>query len=315
MLKFISDIGIPVAIDAGGSNDNGLQWIEDHHLELRSHVEKNGAVLVRNLKVSGTAYFAKMLTLIFGSELIEYIYRSTPRTKLRGNVYTATEYPSTESIPQHNENSYAKTWPRRLGFMCISPADTGGETPIGDTRLIASILPTRIWNKFEKLGILYVRNYSHLDIPWQVVFQTEDRIAVEIFCQDNGLQFEWLDDGTLRTSQVNPAIAIHPSTGDKLWFNQAHLFHVSTLGAQMAKTLIDTLGEKRLPRNAYYGDGTPIDPGDLAVIRAAYDTNKIKFKWQKNDLLLLDNMLYHHGREPYAGPRKVLVGMALANHA
>jgi hypothetical protein len=34
------------------------------------------------------------------------------------------------------------------------------------------------------------------------------------------------------------------------------------------------------------------------------------FTWSAGDILMLDNMLTAHGRMPYNGPRKVLVGMA-----
>jgi alpha-ketoglutarate-dependent taurine dioxygenase len=70
------------------------------------------------------------------------------------------------------------------------------------------------------------------------------------------------------------------------------------------------MGEDNLPRNTYYGDGSPIEPEALQLIRDLYEQNKIVFKWQKNDLMLLDNMLYTHGRTPFTGDRKVLVGMA-----
>ena len=50
---------------------------------------------------------------------------------------------------------------------------------------------------------------------------------------------------------------IHPVTGEKGWFNQANLFHVSALGED-GKMLIDQLGVNNLPRNAYFGDGSEI---------------------------------------------------------
>jgi alpha-ketoglutarate-dependent taurine dioxygenase len=107
---------------------------------------------------------------------------------------------------------------------------------------------------------------------------------------------------------------VHPRTGEKIWFNQAHLFHASSLGQEIADTLLGSLGEENMPRNSYYGDGSPIEPEVLDLIRAAYEQTKIKFAWQKNDLLLLDNMLFTHGRESYTGARKVLVGMACPNN-
>ena len=299
--------------DDGLRGMNAVAWAEAHQEEIRSLLAAEGAVLIRGLKVLGSTQFGKIVSTLFGSELLEYIYRSTPRTELRGHVYTATEYPAAETIPQHNENAYSRNWPLRLGFMCLLPSETGGETPIGDSRVVYNLLPESVREKFEEKGVKYVRNYSTLDLPWSVVFQTEDKSQVEAYCKANELTYEWLDDDALRTSQINPATAVHPQTGEKVWFNQAHLFHVSSLGKEIARTLLDSLGEENVPRNSYYGDGSPIEPEVLDVIRSTYERTKVKFPWQKNDLLLLDNMLFTHGREPYTGPRQVLVGMACPN--
>ena len=175
------------------------------------------------------------------------------------------------------------------------------------------MLPKSVREKFEQKGVMYVRNYSTLDLPWSVVFQTEDKSQVEDYCKANELNYEWLENNGLRTSQVNPATAVHPHTGEKVWFNQSHLFHVSSLGKDIAETLLASLGEESIPRNSYYGDGSPIELEALELIRAAYEQTKVKFAWQKTDLLLLDNMLFTHGRESYTGARKILVGMACPN--
>jgi alpha-ketoglutarate-dependent taurine dioxygenase len=305
--------GLPLLLDISTYTSSAISWASRHAVEVQAHLARHGALLIRGLKIHGSEIFGKVLTTLFGAELLEYTYRSTPRTALRGNVYTATEYPASEVIPQHNENAYSRHWPNRIGFFCMLPAESGGETPIGDSRLVFNLLPQKLRDRFIRDGIMYVRNYSTLDLPWQVVFQTTERAAVERYCEANELTCEWLGEDRLRTTQVNPATAVHPLTGEALWFNQAHLFHVSNLREDIAATLAESLGEESLPRNAYFGDGTPIDTESLAAIRAAYERTKLKFAWQRNDLLLLDNMLYTHGREAFTGPRKVLTGMACPN--
>jgi alpha-ketoglutarate-dependent taurine dioxygenase len=246
---------------------------------------------------------------LFEDELATYTYRSTPRTELKNNVYTATEYHPSVNIPQHNEHSYSNSWPMRIGFLCVTPALKLGNTPICDSRKVYQQVPAEVREEFEKKKVMYVRNYSMIDLPWQEVFQTSEKSLVEAYCRANDMTFEWTEDG-LRTRQVNQASMSHPVTGGKVWFNQAHLFHLSSLTEELQQGLLEIAGEENLPRNAYFGDGTPISIEALHAIRKAYDDNMITFQWQKGDLLLLDNMLFTHGREPFEGPRKVLVGMA-----
>jgi len=95
-----------------------------------------------------------------------------------------------------------------------------------------------------------------------------------------------------------------------VWFNQAHLFHLSRLKPEIREALLLIFKEEDLPRNVYYGDGATIDADDLDQICAAYDDEKVVFPWQQGDVLLLDNMLAAHARNPFSGKRQVVVGMA-----
>ncbi|KZN52843.1 hypothetical protein N474_02710 [Pseudoalteromonas luteoviolacea CPMOR-2] len=303
----------PLLLDVSESKPKALNWIEENKENINRLISENGALLIRGLKIHGSTQFGNILEKVFGGKLLEYSYRSTPRTEMRGNVFTATEYPEHEIIPQHNENAYSRSWPNRIGFLCLIPPETGGQTPISDSRLIYDRLPADVREKFEKTGVMYVRNYSHLDLPWQEVFQTENKEDVERFCADNGLKFKWFDNGNLRTEQINPAVQYHPETKEKLWFNQAHLFNVHSLAEDMRETLISTLGEDGVPRHTFYGDGTEIEPDVIKLINDLYESTKIRFDWQKGDLLLLDNMLFTHGRESFTGTRKVITGMACPN--
>ncbi|HEX6096251.1 MAG TPA: TauD/TfdA family dioxygenase [Thermoanaerobaculia bacterium] len=302
--------GRPLILRVDQNGTKTIDWAQQNREHVERLVQTNGALLIRGLKFVGSQQFGTALSTLFGSELLQYVYRSTPRTELRGNVYTATEYHPDLHIPQHNENAYSNCWAMRLGFLCTLPSEQGGATPICDSAAVYAQIPAEVRERFERHGVLYVRNYSEIDLHWKEVFQTEDRAAVEAFCEDNHLQYEWLDGDRLRTRQINQASAVHPVTGAKVWFNQAHLFHVSSLEQKIQDQLLSVLPESDLPRNTYYGDGSPIEAGTLQQIRDVYARNTITFEWQRNDLLLIDNMLFSHGRAPYSGNRQVLVGMA-----
>jgi len=310
-LESVSGMKLLLNVDTQGQKV--LDWASENHAQLERLLQANGALLIRGLKILSSKQFGQVLAAIFGEDLIDYSYRSTPRTELRGKVYTATEYHKDQTIPQHNENAYSNRWPMRIGFFCTQPSDTGGCTPISDSRKLYTSLPKELVEKFEARKIMYVRNYSDIDLPWSEVFQTDDRSVVEAFCNANGIKYEWFEDNALRTTQVNPAVAMHPSINEKIWFNQAHLFHITNLDPEIRNSLLEIMPEDRLPKNTYYGDGSPIEESYLDLIRTLYEETKISFPWQRGDLMLLDNMLYTHGREPFTGNRQVLVGMARPN--
>jgi alpha-ketoglutarate-dependent taurine dioxygenase len=269
-----------------------------------------GGVLLRGFAADGLDAF-RSFAASFGHPLLSYDFASTPRSPLGPGVYTSTEYPPHQRIPLHNEQSYATTWPMKIWFYCAIAAASGGETPIADSRAIYRRIPPTILNAFASRRLCYVRNYgTGFDLPWEEVFGTNDARAVNAYCHARAIECEWLPDGRLRTRQVCQAVAPHPTTHEMVWFNQAHLFHVSSLEDDVREALLDAIGEEDLPRNVYYGDGGALDPLALAEIRNVLDDAEVSFSWQAGDVLVLDNMLAAHGRAPFRGERRVAVAMA-----
>lgn len=278
--------------------------------ELDQRLDASGAILFRGFEITSEQAFQTVVDAV-AKDRVKYIYRSTPRHEVADRIYTATEYPKTFPIPLHNENSFQRDWPMRLLFCCSIPAASRGNTPLAYTKKVTQRIDPSIQELFKSKGVMYVRNYGMgVDLPWETVFQTKDRDEVESFCRLNGLDFEWLPRNRLRTRQVCQGMARHPRTGDELWFNQAHLFHPSSLDPQTLAGLRRLLKEEELPRNACLGDGSEIAADVLAHIRSAFEVEKMVFNWERGDVLLVDNMLVCHGREPYEGERKILVAMA-----
>ena len=48
----------------------------------------------------------------------------------------------------------------------------------------------------------------------------------------------------------------------------------------------------------------------VELINKAYEANAARERWQGGDLMLVDNVRTAHSREPFEGPREVLVAMA-----
>jgi hypothetical protein len=292
--------------------------LEDAAAPLRaisdSTLERAGAILFTGFQVPSIEAF-QHFAASGGHPLIGYEFASTPRSQVEGAVYTSTEYPPHRSIPLHNEQSYTREWPLRIWFHCALAARSGGATPIADSRAIYGMLDPALVARFAKRELLYVRNFGQgLDLPWQQAFGSDDPRGVERICKTRGIDFEWRDgeDGELllRTRERCQAVARHPRTGDMVWFNQANLFHLSALDEDMQEALVDAVGIQNVPRNVYYGDGGPLETDALAEIREVLDQQRIVFPWMTGDVLMLDNMLTAHARDPFEGPRKVVVAMA-----
>ena len=273
----------------------------------RAALQRYGAVLFRGFGVDSPEALGALVTAM-DRTAAEYRYGSTPRTHLGSGVYTSTDYPADQAIPMHNEQSYAHHWPSLLLFACAQPARARGATPLADSRRVRERISPATRELFAG-GVRYLRNYGRLGLPWPEVFGTEDRTEIGRFCADAGIDWEWLDEDRLRTVQLLPAERTHPITGERVWFNQAHLFHVSALPAELAAALLDGGAEEDLPRHAYLADGSPIPAAALDEIRAAYDAETTRFDWAAGDVLIVDNLLAAHAREPFDGPRRILVAM------
>ena len=301
--------GLPVVVTARAAGVPLPRWSEANRAAIDDMLHSAGAVLFRGFEVGGLSQFREVAASV-STKLVEYEERSSPRTELTSGVYTSTDHPPDQRIVMHNEQSYTLHWPMRLMFYSIVVARKGGNTPIADSRRILARLPAEIVEKFSALGVRYVRNYnSGLGLTWQSVFGTERRAEVEAYCKANDICFQWPGGDRLRTWQVRPAIRRHPVSGARVWFNHAMFFNVASLAPAVAEAMLAAVGEDRLPTQTAYGDGSAIPAQVIHTLRDAYDDASITFDWREGDVLIIDNMLTSHGRQPFEGPRKLACAM------
>jgi hypothetical protein len=304
-----ADRPFPLVVNAVAGHRDLARFVAARVQEFRESLVNWGALLFRGFSVFEVAAFEDAMNAL-SLPRMPYVYRSSPRTSVGAGVFTSTEYPPEQSIGFHNENAFQRQWPLKIAFCCLVPARFGGETPIASVRKVTSRIPASILDTFEARGVKYVRHYRpYVDLPWETVFQTQDRGVLAEFCAANDIAHEWLDGETLRTSQVCQGVARHPVTGERLWFNQAAMFHSSSLGADAERSMVACFGRDQLPRQAYYGDGGEIAVDDLDAVRAAFEAEGSVFRWEAGDVLLLDNMLVAHGRRPFKGERKVIAAL------
>jgi alpha-ketoglutarate-dependent taurine dioxygenase len=313
----INDSRLPLIIEPeNGSAADPRQLIslyETNKEYFESKLLIHGGLLFRGYSTLDLKSFEDFARASSDGELLNYLDGTSPRTKKNANVYTSTEYPAEFFISLHNELSYAHKWPSKLFFLCKVAAERGGETPLADSRSLLAKLPPNTVRRFKDKGVKYVRNLHGgygMGLSWQTTFETEDKSVVEKYCREANIDMTWKEDGGLRLTQVRPATAKHPKTGEEVWFNQVDQFHPTEMDQETYECMMDIMKEEDIPKNAFFGDGNPIDSGMLDEIREITKRYMISFPWRVGDLLVIDNMLTSHGRMPFVGPREILVAMS-----
>lgn len=277
------------------------EWIEG---QLRHH----GALLFRDFALATPQDFEAFAEAIHPGLYGDY--GDLPKKDGGRNTYRSTPYPQDQMILFHNESAHLHRWPRKQWFYCEQPCEKGGATPLVDCREMYRRLPRDIAERFENLGLLYQRSFTDkLDVNWRDFFKADSRAEVEAACRAAGTEFTWFGADELQTRTRCPAVIVHPLTGEKSFFNQVQLHHTRCLAPGLREDLVSMVGEDRLPRQVFFGDGTPIGDEVMDQLGALYESCAVRFVWRKGDVVMLDNMLAAHARDPFEGPRRIVVAM------
>ncbi|MET8272418.1 TauD/TfdA family dioxygenase [Streptomyces sp. NPDC005134] len=285
-------------------------WAAEHRDALRAVVAEHGSVLVRGLGLrdaAGTgAVFSRLATGLMTEKEV-----FAPRRTYSDGVYSSSKWPPNQPMCMHHELSYTLEFPGMMMFACLSAPTDGGATAVADSPTVLDALPAELTERFEREGWLLTRSYNdEIGATVAEAFGTEDHGAVESYCRANAITFEWQPDGGLRTSQRRSAVVRHPVTGRRCWFNQIAFLNEWTMAPEVREYLVDVYGADGLPFNTRFGNGDPIAEDVVQLLNSVYEANTAREPWQAGDLMLVDNIRTAHSREPYEGPREVLVAMA-----
>src|SRR5262245_44840563 len=256
-LTHLSDSSsLPLVVSPASRIADVYGWARAHRDLIEAALEVHGAILFRGFGVASPADLDRFITETSGAPLA-YSERTTPRTQVEGHIYTSTDYPARQEIFLHNENSYRDRFPLKVYFCCVTPATSGGETPIADCRAVYERLQVDTRQLFAD-GYVYARNFGGgPGMSWQEAFQTQDKGEVEKYCRVHRIAFEWRDGNRLRTRQHRRAIATHPRTGEPVWFNHLTFFHLTTLPPAFQEILRKEFPSD-LPNQTYCTDGGEI---------------------------------------------------------
>lgn len=325
--KFINQQKLPLVIEPSQnfSFEQFLGYLKEQHEPLKKKLLTFGGILFRGFPVEGADGFNAVIDALGLGKPLNYIGGDTPRDKVKGKVYTSTEAPPSLMIPLHNEMSFIKNYPRHIYFYCDTPSQTGGETIIADARSVYKAVDAKVKEQFVHQGLRYISNFYGqsriLDMvnrfqrahkTWMDAFETQKKDEVEKLCAANEFGYKWNKKDWLQVIYETPAVIAHPETGERVWFNQAHLYDYNPrllgfwnwLGTKLIYMRKDTVMHE-----IYYGDGKALPRRELYHVMDTLEKETIKFPWKKGDVMVLDNVLAMHGRAPFTGKRRILAAL------
>lgn len=298
------------AAEDGRSVQHLCEWLGANLDKLFADLQDHGAVLLRGFAINEPEEFSQVVEAL-ELENMPYIGGAAVRNKVAGDkILTANEAPPSEPIPFHHEMAQVPNPPAYLVFCCDVPAAEGGETPIilsNEVYRFASATYPDFMARVESLGVRYVRVLPEEDDPtsaigrsWKSTYQTDSRDIAEERMREQGTSWEWLDNGNLKTiTAVLPAVKVEARTGKKTFFNA------------MVAAYLGWVDSRNDPSKAILlGDGSPVDHEAMMGIAGYMERTKVAIPWIKGDVLLVDNYLALHARNPFTPPRRILASVA-----
>ncbi|TVY81454.1 Clavaminate synthase-like protein [Lachnellula suecica] len=303
------------AIQTAISSGALFRRIQDH----------GGALLLRGLPISTPQEYSE-LAHAFGLHAHEEVGRPPHRTVLAKNVKTANEGPPEMPIWPHNEYGWSTINPAWLTFSNLHVPASGGETPLISSIGLAAALREQAPEFMDELlrkGVRYVYRYGaqavqsntgtsvsgaygHTILPTDTPSIARAKIEAEV--RRHSERFEWHEDGSLSVTHIVPIVRKHIPTNLPTFFGNLTSAYGRSRhhGATEPPYLGDDGSYHPLPT---YGDGTVIPTRYLELALEIAEASQVLVKWEKGDVVLLDNYAVIHSRAAWTGQRTVLAAL------
>ncbi|KAI1613044.1 hypothetical protein EDD36DRAFT_452419 [Exophiala viscosa] len=290
---------------------------------LTKKLAQHGTLLFRGLPIHNADDFSRFAH-VFGYKPHEIIGIVVDRPLLAPNVAPANEAPKEVLIYNHNESPQVPHAPEYIFFYCNKAPASGGETPISSSLELFNRAQQEIPEFIAELGtkgILSKVTYkvdkqyeggSTLRQAFGKDIKDDDdeatrrsKIEAQIARYGRGKHTtsDWTDDNTLVLTHRLPAIRTQPSTNLPTLFTGLAAYYKTTQHNKTATA-------RNKVTSQYFGDGTPIPEKYLAKLADITDEIRVLHKWQQGDVLVYDNIIAQHGRQPWQGEQKDRVILA-----
>ncbi|KAK8951449.1 Clavaminate synthase-like protein [Platanthera zijinensis] len=304
--KFIGDDVFPkTLLPAAGSDRNLAKSVLAGRESLVAALRRHRALLFRGFDVASAVDFERAVEA-FEWDAFQFSSSVTTRRKLSDRIYTANESSPELLINFHHEGALRKETPSKIFFYCNEPSPEGGETSIVASDVVVEKMEERlpeVMDKVADVGLIHINKTGNdadadtnaiFNKTWKSFLGTDDKVEAQKRARErlNCSDIRFFGDGSadIVFGPINPVVE---REGRRAWI-------VPILGYTDSIHMVFN----------EFGDGSaPFPPSALNTYREILAENCVDIKWQKGDVLLVDNLAVQHARRPGKLPRCVLVSM------
>ncbi|GAA5824560.1 hypothetical protein JCM11251_000476 [Rhodosporidiobolus azoricus] len=302
------------------------QWSRD---EVNRVLAEHGAILLRGLPIENADDFSRFLHA-FGWKAHVDLGNPVNRVVHAPNVANANEGPPSLYIAAHSEFGISTHFPSRICFWALAAPEEGGQTPINSGAWLAKRLKeeapefvTELLQKDVRYTIYHPpsklsndANGNGVLAAWGSTVEPDDdpatikaKVEAEIQRVSPTTTWEWQPDGGLFTFQRTPAFRHHPILDVPVVFNNLASYYGGAVNrGTLEPPYLDATGFYKPP--PLYGDDSPIPLKYLDLVERIIQENRTTIRWEKNDVLIIDNLATQHSRLPWQkGTRRILASL------
>lgn len=306
----------------------------DEAIETIESLQRQGGILTRKLALHGTLLFRGLpihsaedfsrFAHAFGFQPHEIIGIVVNRPLLAPNVAPANEAPKEMHIYNHNESPQVPHAPEYIFFYGHQAPAAGGESPISSSlellhraqqeipefveELAAKGILSRVTYKFDRQyeGGSTLRQAFGKEIEDgddEATQRAKIEAQIRRYGRGEHTTWEWTDEGIVLTHRL-PAIRTQPETGLPTLFTGLAAYYKNNKPNSSIATA------RKNATQQLYGDGTPIPDEYLEHLANITDEIRVLHRWQQGDVLVYDNIIAQHGRQPWEGEQSDRVVLA-----
>jgi len=307
---------------------------------IRRLLHKNGCVILKGFNISTFEEYEAIFKSLKISLSSEYRPGIAPRTikSESGMSFSSTEASKHISITPHNEMAYSNYRPKIIAFWCKEPPTKYGETPLFNCRKIYNLLEFNDRDLFHKViqPIIFKRKFTneksafdqdtqhHAQIGgsmWKTAFNTTDKIEIERYCDQIGMNWKWTEQGELETNVEINSVLLDDKNNENIQL-QTPLLGPAVYEYMKQKFPIrfDTpeydnviaKGGTNPPIKYNFSDENTLTDQEVTRYMNTIMSAGIMPKWEKGDVWILDNVCFAHGRmniDPKDSQREIVASL------